>query len=51
MVSGILFIADRPAVAPEIATITQFAGIHFTEELFTASSVIFIFVSNIIVAY
>lgn len=39
VVSGILLIAHLPAVAPEIATITQFSGIHFAAEFFTALSV------------
>ena len=40
MVRGILLIAHLPAEAPEMATMTQFEGIHFAEVFFTASSVI-----------
>ncbi|MNH47186.1 hypothetical protein D3C79_1103000 [compost metagenome] len=39
MVNGILLIADRPAVAPEIAIITQLIGIHLVAVFFNANSV------------
>jgi len=42
-----LLIALLPAVAPEIATITQFSGIHFAEEFSIAFFVILISVSYI----
>ena len=45
VVVAILLIAQRPAVAPEIATITQLAGIHLAEVFLTASSVIKLFIS------
>ena len=45
VVSGILFMQAFAAVAPYIAIITQFMGISFAAEFFTASSVIFISVS------
>ena len=39
VVAFILLIAHLPADAPEMATITQFSGIHFAEVFCTAISV------------
>jgi hypothetical protein len=45
VVIGLLLIAIFPAVAPYIAIITEFAGIHLADELLRPASVIFVSVS------